>query len=136
MATLTQHVLSATLALMVLFTGFAGRAGVQVVNEATAQRLFRLHPHNVPGEQLYIETYGEPAPFVPEHCHDDPNLTTSHTQPDPNEVQAAASLAGSMLCNANLVLPDLPANLVSLQPGMSSPLLTVYLLPASPPPQS
>lgn len=135
-AALLQRAVLASLAVMVLLAGFTGRAGVQVVDEAMAQQLFRLHTHDIPGEQLYIQTFGEPAPFVPGHCHDDPNLTASHAQPDSNEVQAAASLAGSILCSAGLILPVLPPARASARPAVSGPALAVSVAPASPPPQS
>lgn len=135
-AALFQRAALASLAVMVLLAGFTGRAGVQVVDEAMARQLFRLHTHDIPGEQLYIQTYGEPAPFVPAHCHDDPAFVPAPVQPSPDEVQTAASLAGSILCSVGVVLPVIPPTFHGLQANIGSAPLAVYLLPASPPPRS
>lgn len=104
--TALQHTALAALALFLLLSGVSGRAGVQVVDRATAARLFAVHLHGVPGERTYVDTYAQQAPFVPPHCH--APLDRSAPQPGPDEVQAAVSLAGAALCGLIQAAPLLP----------------------------
>lgn len=93
-------------AIMLLFTGFTGRAGVQVVDSAVAMRLFALHLHGVPGEEQYVQATGAPAPFVHPHCHA-PLVT--HQQPDASQVLAASTLAGTAICTSAVAPVAAPA---------------------------
>jgi hypothetical protein len=94
------------LAAALLVTAFTGRAGVQVIDGAMAARLFAFHLHGVPGEREYVDTYGEPAPFVHRHCHAPPEQ--SAPQAGPFEVLAAAALAGAVWCSDPVAQPVLP----------------------------
>jgi hypothetical protein len=94
------------LAAALLLTAFTGRAGVQVIDGAMAARLFAFHLHGVPGEREYVDTYGEPAPFVHRHCHAPPDRPAP--QAGPFELLAAATLAGALWCSEPANSPALP----------------------------
>ena len=128
-----HRVALAALACAVLLTGFAGRAGVQVVDRALATRIFATHLHGVLGEAEWVEEYGTPAPFVPTHCHND--VVYRDGQPGPESVQAAQSLAGAAHCADVAVLP---APLPELAGGPMAALPAVqtrFYRPPVPPPQ-
>jgi hypothetical protein len=118
----------AALALALLLTGFSGRAGVQVVDRATADRLFALHLHGVPGEREYVHTHNAPAPFVHGHCHAAREFPAPG--PGPYEAQVAASLAGVAHCPAANLTPATPAERPS--PAASAPLVPESHVPAPP----
>jgi len=124
----------ALLAAALLLTSFTGHAGVQVLDRDFAARLFPYHLHGVPGEREYVERYHEPAPFVPGHCHSP--LVDPAQQPGPDEVQAAASLAGVSICTDWTALPAAaPPPWLGAEP---LPLIAPHdlaLRPAPPPPQ-
>jgi hypothetical protein len=115
------------LAVALLGTGFAGRAGVQVLDGAIVARLLPLHLHGVPGEAEYVRTFGVPAPFVHPHCHDAPAGATPG--PGPDEVQAAAALAGAVWCAA--AAPAAPAAPAAL-PLADGPFLVLTGISLSP----
>jgi len=129
-----QHMALIALVAALLVTGCTGHAGVQVVDRALAERIFALHLHGVPGEREYVETYGRPAPFVPPHCHR--VLPDSRSQSGPDQVNAAASLAGAVVCGAwtaRTVVP--PSTAVALDRHPAIPL-GVNLRPSVPPPEA
>src|SRR5215203_5250291 len=78
-----------------LLVGFTGHAGVQVLDQDVAARIARLHLHGVSGEAAYVHSHTAPAPFVTPHCHAPVEPTPS--QPSPDQVQAASTLAGATL---------------------------------------
>jgi hypothetical protein len=121
------------LALTLLLMGFTGHLGVQVLDNATAARIFALHLHGVPGEAEYVHTHGAPAPFVAPHCHEP--LPSATGEPSPDEVQAAA-LAGATLCTVWSALPISPAPglRLDMDGGLTPDALS--LLPLVPPPQA
>jgi hypothetical protein len=88
---------------ILLLTSFAGHAGVQMVDRALAVDLYHLHRHGVFGEAAYIAHHGTWEGFVDGHCHR--AMETSHDQPGPFDVQAAASLAGAVHCPAAVTTP-------------------------------
>jgi hypothetical protein len=121
-------------AIVLLLTGFAGKAGVQVVNEAMAARLFALHPHGVEGEAEYVRATGTPAPFIHPHCHQP--LVDRQAQPNPSEVQAASALAGVLHCAESDVMLTAPAAVsVHALVDVDAPV-SWSLVPLSPPPRS
>ncbi len=130
---LTQQLTLVLLAAALLWTSFAGRAGMQVLSEATAARLFSLHQHGVPGERAYVATHGRPAPFVPGHCH--APLSTPDAQPGPDRVMAASALSGSVLCAAGAVaVAATPAAVLTAPPAKTlAPEGRTLLPPILPP---
>jgi hypothetical protein len=130
---LPLRVIMAGVAVMLLTVGFTGRAGVQVLDGATAARLASLHLHGVPGEAEYVRTHGVPAPFVHPHCHKPPS-SVEH-QPSPDQVLAASALAGSMHC-ATLDWSPVTADATLLQGTQSAQFPSgLPIRPAVPPPQ-
>jgi hypothetical protein len=133
-AVLLQRAGLLAFAIVLLLTGFAGKAGVQVVDGAMAARMFALHLHGVAGEAEYVQATGTPAPFIHPHCHQP--LVDRHAQPDPSEVQAASALAGVLHCAESSVLLVTPAA-VSMPAGLEADApASRSLVPLSPPPRS
>lgn len=123
----------AALALALLLTNLAGRAGVQVVNGAVVARMLALHTHGVPLERVYVHAHNEPAPFVHTHCHDAPPTAAAPT--DAGEVLAAASLAGALLCAPPPAAAGPPATTVPAPaPSIAAPA-GITFAPVTPPPQ-
>jgi len=117
-----------------LLVGFSGHAGVQVLDQDVAARIARLHLHGVSGEAAYVHSHAAPAPFVMPHCH--APIESTPSQPSPDQVQAATTLAGAMLCGSVAPVPAPPES--SFAAGSDAAMLPESLgaLPASPPPQS
>lgn len=111
----SQQLILVLLAAALLWTSFAGRAGMQVLSEATAARLVSLHQHGIPGERAYVATHGQPAPFVPGHCH--APLSTPGAQPGPDDVMAASALSGSVLCAVAATAAAVPAAVLPVPPA-------------------
>ena len=127
-----QRMALAALALALLLTGFSGRAGVQVVDRVTLDRLFALHLHGTPGEREYVHTHNAPAPFVHGHCHDARELPAAET--GPYEVMAAASLAGVAHCAMPGMIPVAPAeSLLYATTPATAPESHVPAPPSEPP---
>lgn len=95
-----------------LGSGFSGRAGVQVLDQVLAQRLFATHTHGVLAEQAYVERYGTQAPFVQGHCHNEPALAPD-TVFGPHDASAAVVLAVAAICGAIAATP-LPPEIVDV----------------------
>ena len=129
-----QRLLLAALAATLLLVGFTGNAGVQVLDHDLAVRIARLHLHGVAGEAEYIRDNAAPAPFIHPHCHGPAPEVAA--QPSPDEVQAAAALAGLMTCAtvAPLRLPPVSA-LAKVDAAAVLPA-GLSLLPILPPPQA
>jgi hypothetical protein len=132
-AVILQRIALAGLAIALLLTGFAGRAGVQVVDGAIAARMFALHLHGVPGEAEFVQATGTPAPFVHAHCH--APLSPSVPQPDPDVVQAASTLAGSAVCTASAFAPVTPLAVWDSDVSSAPTLQSRFLAPALEPPR-
>lgn len=128
-----QRAALASLAVLLLMCGFTGRAGVQVVDHATAARIFALHLHGIPGEAQYVETYGLPSPLVHPHCHAPARVPVA--QPGPDEVQAAASLAGAVHCDLAAPMLTTPSLTAAARPALPALPAGVSLQPPVPPPQ-
>ena len=91
------------LAASLLLTGFTGHAGVQLLDGALLAKLERIHRHGVPGEAEYIAQHGSWEGYVHGHCHREHRAAGS--QPSPDQVQAAASLAGAVVCAQSVAGP-------------------------------
>ncbi len=120
------------LAVALLLPSMTGRAGVQVVDAATVAHLLALHLHGLPGEADYVSQYGAPAPFVHAHCHDSP----AHVEPGPgpDEVAAAASLAGAMISTTWTTAPTLHSSCWGQgAPAFGNPPSRALPPPAEPP---
>jgi hypothetical protein len=129
-----QRMVPIALVAALLVTGCTGHAGVQVMDRALAERIFALHLHGVPGEREYVEMYGRPAPFVPPHCHR--ALPDSRSQSGPDQVNAAASLAGAVACGAWTARPIVPPSTAVSLDGHAAIPLGVSLRPSVPPPEA
>ena len=127
-----QWVASVVLVLGLLASGATGRAGVQILDSATAARIFALHLHGIPGEREYVHRHARPAPWVRAHCHD---LSPQPApQPGPFELQAAASLAGAAICGAaELAVSPAPAGRPLAEDAEAVPESRSFPPPSQPP---
>ena len=122
------------LATALLTSGFGGHAGVQLLDGAMLAKLYPVHRHGVPGEAAYIAAHGTWEGYVHSHCHR--QAADAGQQPGPDEVQAAASLAGAVTC-AEFTSP-LPAPPTARPAGPDVADVAasdVPLLPPTPPPR-
>lgn len=116
-----------------LLTNFTGYAGVQILDHATATRIFSLHLHGVPGEAAYIHNHGAPAPFVSGHCHN--ALPDAGGQPAADEAQAS-TLAGATLCaESGATSMPLTHGWLATPTAAATPPDDLTTPPDSPPPQ-
>jgi hypothetical protein len=101
-----QTIVAMLLVVLTLAPSIMGRAGFQLIEDAVAARIFPLHRHGVPGEDAYIRTFGQPAPFVHPHCHRAPANPDEHT---PAELAVAGMVTGPALCGSTDTAPLTPS---------------------------
>lgn len=121
-----------SLVVSLLLTSFTGHAGMQVIDGAFAQTLLRTHRHGVPGEADYIHTHGTWHGFVAEHCH---RSTPTESQPGPDHVQSAITLAGAVDCATTTPLPAVSGEFFPIDPFALTFGEGVSTRPLAPPPQ-
>jgi len=118
-----------------LLTSFSGHAGVQVLDGALLAKLYHVHQHGVPGERAYIATHGTWEGFVHPHCHRQ-HQDGRDSQPGPDHVQAAASLASAALCASWQTTPLVPVAAIIVSVPSPAPGAVALPRPLLPPPQA